>query len=297
MQSAATPAAQHLRVPTRLGVLRVRIVGEGPATVLFPSMFVDGTTWDRLVPLLSGRRLIIVDGPGLGGSSPLERRASIAEAAEAAAELLAGLRGAGWMPEGPVDWVGNAFGGHVGYELAVRPGVLRTLVAISAPVEAVPPALRRRIRVLHPILRLLGPVGIVRDAVVSTMLTDAAAADPAVRETVVQSLIRPTRRSLSLALSSFILRREDVTAHLDSIGIPCLFVAGDDRGDWRPEDARRAAERAPRAAAITIPGARTLIPLEQPGALARALVAFWDGSPERRPVPERGGEASARMLD
>lgn len=61
------------QVPTRLGRLQVRALGNGPATVLWPSMFVDGRTFDPLLTLLPGRRLIVVDGPGLGASEPLHR--------------------------------------------------------------------------------------------------------------------------------------------------------------------------------------------------------------------------------
>ena len=116
----------------------MRAVGSGPATVLWPSMFVDGRTFDPLLPLLPGRRLIVVDGPGLGASEPLQRRSTIAEAADAAHDLLTGSQASDLGIEGPVDWVGNAFGGHVGYELARRPGVLRSLAAVSAPTEPVP---------------------------------------------------------------------------------------------------------------------------------------------------------------
>lgn len=266
----------NTRIPTRLGALQVRAYGSGRATVLWPSMFVDGATWDRLLPHLSGRRLVVVDGPGLGGSDALSRVSSIAGAADAALDLLAGLRAQHAIGAGPVDWVGNAFGGHVGYELAVRPGVLRSLVAISAPVEPIPAGLRRQIRLLQPMLRVFGPVGPVRDAVISAMLTDASAQDPAIRAIVARSLARPSRRSLSLALRSFILDRADVSAHLGRLTVPALFVAGDDRGDWDPEDARRAAAAAPDAEAVTISGARTLVPLERPDALAAALIAFWD---------------------
>ena len=66
-----------------------------------------------------------------------------------------------------------------------------------------------------------------------------------------------------------------MTAGLAEIEIPCLFVAGDDRGDWTPEAAARAAALTPSATAVTIAGSRTLVPLEQPGALARELRSFW----------------------
>lgn len=260
------------RVATRLGALHVRIVGDGPmTTVLWPSMFIDSHTWDPVVPLLTTtRRYVLVDGPGLGLSDPLTRVSDINGAAGAACDLLNGLR-----VEGPVDWVGNAFGGHVGYKLGAMPGVLRSLVAISAPPEALPANLRRQIGLLRPVLRLAGPIGPVRSAIVKAMLTDEAAADPDIRATVVDGIRRPHRSSMIKAVQSFILDRVDVTAELADISVPCLFVASDDRGDWAPEAAENAARLTPNATAVTVTGARTLVPLEQPATVARLVTDFW----------------------
>lgn len=273
--SPAHAESRELRVPTRLGALGVEITGAGPDTILWSSMFVDRTSWYRLVPLLAGRRLILVDGPGLGLSDALQARTSIVEAAGAARDLLAGLRADGALGPGAPAWVGKAFGGHVGYELAVQDGILSSFAALSAPPEPVPAALRRQILLLRPLLRLAGPVGPVRSAILSGMVTDTAASDPALRALVESSLNRHTRRSLTLALNSFILDRADVTDHLPQITVPALYLAGDDRGDWNPADAARAAASTPRARAVTIQGARTLLPLEQPHAVADALQKFW----------------------
>lgn len=265
-------------VSTRLGRLHVRRLGDvGQPVILWSSMFVDGHTWDGFIPHLTAhrpqRRFVIVDPPGLGLSDPLLRASSIAEAADAAVDLLAGLGFTGT----PVDWVGNAFGGHVGFDLATRPRVLRSLVAVSSPAEALPASLRRQINLLKPLLRAFGPVAPVRQAVIGAMLTDDSAARPDLVRVVLDSLDRPTRRSLSLALKSFILERIDVSAALANIRVPALFVASDDRGDWSPADAERSAARVANggASAVTIAGARTLVPLEQPAALAAEVAAFW----------------------
>lgn len=259
------------RIATRLGALHVRLVGDGPTTVLWPSMFVDSHTWDPVLPLLPvQRRYVLVDGPGLGLSDPLTRTSDINGAAGAALDLLAGLD-----VEGPVDWVGNAFGGHVGYKLGAMAAVLRSLVAISAPADPIPRDLRKQIALLKPVLRLAGPVGPVRSAIVKAMLTDRAAADPEIRATLVGSIRRPHRASMSRALESFILNRVDVTAELPAITVPCLYIASDDRGDWAPEDAEYAARLTPDATAVTVTGARTLIPLEQPAEVARLVTDFW----------------------
>ncbi|MDM4763003.1 alpha/beta hydrolase [Galbitalea sp. SE-J8] len=271
--TTATSDERAERVPTRLGALHVRTIGSGPTTVLWPSMFVDSSTWNAILPLLgTARRFVLVDGPGLGLSEPLLRRSSIEEAADAATDLLAALD-----VSGPVDWVGNAFGGHVGYQLAARDGILRSLVSISAPAAPIGTALRARIRALLPVLRVAGPVGPVRDAVIGAMLTEASANDDAIRRVVVESLARPSRRSLTHALRSFILDRRDVTDDLAAIGVPCLYIASDDRGDWSTEEAIDAASRTPDAVAVTVPRARTLIPLEQPALVAEHITAFWAG--------------------
>ena len=259
-------------VPTRLGRLHVRLVGDGPTTVLWSSMFVDSHTWDSMVPLLpSGRRYALVDPPGLGLSEPLRGASDISAAADAATDLLTGLE-----VDGPVDWVGNAFGGHVGFKLAARAGVLRSLVAVSSPAQPIDAALRRQITLLLPILRTAGPVGPVRTAILTAMLTDASRASEPLRQVVEASLARPTRRSMALAVQSFILNRVDVTGELTQLGVPSLFVASDDRGDWSPQDSEYAASLAPDASAVTVQRARTLVPLEQPEMLATLVRRFWD---------------------
>ena len=159
---------------------------------------------------------------------------------------------------------------------ATDPATLHSLVAISSPTEPIAADLRRKIGLLHPLLRLAGPVGPVRDAMIDAMLTDESSSTTATRQVVLEGLLRPTKASMSLALRSFIIDRTDVTDRLADIRVPSLFVASDDRGDWSPVDAERAASLAPGAQVVTITGARTLIPLEQPARLAATILDFWD---------------------
>lgn len=58
----------------------------------------------------------------------------------------------------------------------------------------------------------------------------------------------------------------------------CLGVQLQDQG--APKDAATAAALAPHAEAVTIRAARTLIPLEQPAALAARIRQFWDTTVE-----------------
>ena len=104
----------HTLVQTRLGKLAVREYGRGAVAVLWHSMFVDSSSWARVIePLSRHRRLVVVDGPGYGASDELRRVTTMTRCADAAADLLDGLG----ITE-PVDWVGNAWGGHVGLRFA-----------------------------------------------------------------------------------------------------------------------------------------------------------------------------------
>jgi pimeloyl-ACP methyl ester carboxylesterase len=259
-------------VPTSLGRIAVHVLGAGRPTVLWHSMFVDGSSWGFLLPaLLPGRRLLVVDGPGYGRSDRLRRTVTVSDSVATAVDVLAAL-----APGTAVDWVGNAWGGHVGMELAAtRPDLVRSLVAISSPTQPIGPRLRRQVQLLVPILMLLGPVPPVRNAILAGMLTDESRTDPQAIGVVIDALALAGRRSTVRTVRSFILNRVDITDLLPRIEAPTLFVAGDDRGDWTPEEAEGAAALAPFARSAVVPGSRTLVPVEQPAALATLIREFW----------------------
>jgi pimeloyl-ACP methyl ester carboxylesterase len=104
--------------------------------------FVDSRSWYRAEPALAAQRtLVLVDGPSHGGSQPAQQRFALDDCAVAAGEILDQLG-----MTAPVDWVGSAWGGHVGWVLAAsQPGRIRALVTMASPVSALTTAERRRI--------------------------------------------------------------------------------------------------------------------------------------------------------
>src|SRR5712691_10962344 len=151
----APAGTSAIAVPTRLGPLRVQMAGAGPPAVLWHSLFVDSTTWARVrEPLASVRRLLLVDGPGHGHNPPVARRFTLDDCAGAATDVLDHFR-----IGGPVDGVGNAWGGHVGIPFAAAyPERCRSLATIGSPVHALIPAERRKIALLSGVYRLTGPL-------------------------------------------------------------------------------------------------------------------------------------------
>ncbi|WJG11837.1 alpha/beta hydrolase [Gordonia sp. Swx-4] len=272
-------------VPTRLGRIRVRDVGEGPPAVLWHSMFVDSGSWDRIVPGLAGRRrLFIVDAPWCGASEKSAAAADIEACADAVREIIATVGDV--CGAEAVDWVGNAWGGHVGMHLAaVEPERINTLVAMSAPTRPIDRALRRRIGLLLPMYRVIGARGPVWSAISTTLFTDRTRSDDPEAIAVLRRGLRASGRSMIPAIRTAILNRTDLTWAAARITCPVLFVTTDDRGEWTPEEAREVAATMLDAREVTIREARVIPALEQPGQTVDAVLDFWAQKAEESPLP------------
>src|SRR4051812_41738657 len=151
-------------IETEVGRLAVYDQGSGPATFLWHSLYVDHASLDALVKELGGRRCVRVDGPGHGASPGPRRRYDLAACARAAFQVLDALGAA------EVDWVGNAWGGHVGVVAAVTaPARIKSLAVIGSPMEALPQKARLQSNLLLAMLRV-GLTGIGANLLGDVML-------------------------------------------------------------------------------------------------------------------------------
>ena len=266
-------------VETRLGALAVRVRGEGPVAVLWHSLFVDDSTWNRVEDdLARSRRLVIITGPGHGASMDPGRRYNMDECAEAAADVLATLG-----IDEPVDWVGNAWGGHVGIVMAARwPERCRTLVTLGTPIQSYTLSERLRIWILLPVVRLFGPVGSIITGIQEVLLSPTTRAqDPEASKLVVDCLSSMNRAALVNAVISISLRRPDLTPQLAQIRCPTLFVTGSDHTGWTPEQAQAAGRLLADGATEVIPNVAYLTPLEAPDRTVQLVGSLWAQSLQR----------------
>src|SRR4029450_2340999 len=122
----------EISVPTRLGPLHVHTIGSGPPALLWHSLFVDSTTWIRVQQPLSGmRQLIQIDGPAHGHNPPAPTRFTLHDCVGVAVDVMDHL-----SIQEPVDWLGNAWGGHVGVLFAAaHPDRVRSLTATGPPIH------------------------------------------------------------------------------------------------------------------------------------------------------------------
>ena len=267
-------------VDTHLGTLAVRVRGEGPVAVLWHSLFVDDRIWNTVeADLARARRLVIITGPGHGASPDPGRRYDMDECAEAAADVLAALG-----IDEPVDWLGNAWGGHVGVVFAARwPERCRTLITLGTPVQSYAVSERLRIWALLPVVRLLGPVGFIVTGIQEVLLSPTTRAqDPEAARLVADCLRGMNRAGLVNAVVSISLRRPDLTPRLAQIRCSTLFVTGSDHTGWTPEQAQAAGRLLADGATEVIPNVAYLIPLEAPDRTVQLVRNFWAQSLQRR---------------
>ncbi len=260
-------------IETSVGRLAVRVVGDGPTAVLWPSLFMDERSWDRLLPTLTqDRRLVIINGPGHGASGDPGHRYSIQDCATAASQVLDRL-----ALKTAVDWVGNAWGGHVGLRFAAeRPAQCRSLITLGTPVAALSRSERRRTYPLLVVHAVLGPIEPVLSGVSEVLLSvHTREHDPEAVELVRDSLRHANRRMLRNAVISISLRREDLTDLLPAITTPTLLVTGSDHHGFTPPQAEAAARLIRNGRTAVVPDAAYLVPLEAPTTTSRLIREFW----------------------
>ena len=263
-------------IPTRLGSLAVRVSGEGPIAVLWHSLFVDDRSWHRVEEgLARHRRLVIITGPGHGASADPGHRYSLEDCAAAAADVLVAL-GA----REPVDWVGNAWGGHVGVVFASTwPDRCRTLATFGTPIQAYSRSQRLAFRLLLAVYRLVGMVDVLSTAIGDVLLSPSTrSTDPEAVALVRDSLRTMKRPALANAMLSISLGRPDLTPRLDAIRCPTVFVTGNDHAEWPPDQAQAKSRLLPRGSAVVIRDTAYLTPLEAPAETLRIVRDLWGAS-------------------
>lgn len=260
-------------IETALGPLLVRRAGAGAPAVLWHSMFVDSETFAAVVEELSRHReLILVDGPGHGGSPGPRRLYSLPDCATAAVQVLDALG-----ISAPVDWVGNAWGGHVGIIFAnTYPDRCRTLTTIGTPAYPLSRAERLRIGLLVYLYRMLGPGPFSRAVVDALVGRNAIEAEPSAASAVAEAFQRGDKRGKFWAMRSLMLRRPDLRPVLPRVQVPALMMSGRDDPMNDPLEAESAARSMPGGRFVPVAGGGHVAPLlVASDEVTRNILGFW----------------------
>ena len=268
-------------VSTDLCRLHVRHTGTGPPVVLWHSLFFDSRSWGSLVDALARDRTVYaVDGPSHGKSEAVHRDFTYDEIVDSAEQSLDRLG----LTE-PVDWVGNAFGGHVGIHLAARGSRIRTLTTIGTPIQG--NTLKEKLTKLWPLTelyRFVGPIGFLKKQLSDSLLgPEAVAAQPDQARTVIESFATADRDGMVHAMRSMMLRRSTVEDLLPRITVPTLMMSvRDDVVAWRPDEARRTCAAIPDCRVEEVAGTGHVSPLlVDRDRILRLVTEFWSAAPPK----------------
>jgi pimeloyl-ACP methyl ester carboxylesterase len=185
---------------------------------------------------------------------------------------------------GPVDWVGNAWGGHVGIQLAAHHrGRIRTLTTIGTPVQGL--SARERWLMCWPLValyRVAGPNPLLLKALSDALLGgETIAAQPDRAAAVIGAFAAADRAAMFHAMRSMMLHRPTMARDVTTIDIPVLMLAArEDPMGWRPADAHAIAATMPDARVGDVAGSGHVAPLLIDAEnVVDSVVGLWQSVP------------------
>jgi pimeloyl-ACP methyl ester carboxylesterase len=273
--------------------LRYLVGGEGEPLVLVHGLGGAASNWIALAPLLlPGRRLLVPELPGHGGSQPLPGQPDLDAYAESLALLLEHEAAA------PGQVVGHSFGGAVALRLAIRrPELVGALVLVGAAGIS---SGRRRARYALAVTGLVQPGKriaphrrlVARSALLRTLVFGrwGAADPPALPPDVAEAFLSGPARHTDTSSAGNALVREDPRQDLEYVRCPCLVLWGARDSQLPVGDAFEYARRL-HASLRTIADCGHLPIGERPEACADAIESFLGAVGGREsPAPNRGAQ-------
>jgi pimeloyl-ACP methyl ester carboxylesterase len=267
------------------GVIRYRDLGLGAPVVLIHGLLVNGTVWDRVVPLIAANTRCIVPELPLGSHSlPMREDADLSPPALAAliAELIERLE----LED--VTLVGNDTGGALCQLVAARhPERLGQLVLTNCDAfeNFPPPAVRPMLTALKlpgviAATALLARLRPVRKAMFSAMpLTMETIPDELVKSWVAPLASHGVRRDLARVVRGISPSHTLAAVELlRSFDRPTLIAWGERDRFFPQADAESLAATFPRARLELIPDARAFVQLDAPERLAKLIGSVADGA-------------------
>jgi 3-oxoadipate enol-lactonase len=261
-----------VRVPTVLGLLRVRVGGNGPAILCWPSLIMDGSMWTAQAEHFGAdHRVVLVDSPGHGDSSALTRPFTFEECARCVVQILdhLGVERA--------DFVGNSWGGMIGGTFAaLHPDRIGSAVLMNCTASPAGPWQKVEYTALALMARLLGGLRgpLVKPVVDAFVGPTTKRSRPGVIATIRAAAQRVDVSSVRWAVTSVVPKRPDQRALFASIRTPVLVVAGIEDATFPVAETRAMADAIPGSRFVVLDNAAHLAALECPDEVNALIAEF-----------------------
>jgi pimeloyl-ACP methyl ester carboxylesterase len=270
---------------TRLGPLAWRSSGQGPALVFFAGALANGDLWRDVVAALEDRyRCITVDLPL--GAHPWPLTAGADRSATSLARLLLDCLELLDVDDATVvanDTAGGLLLLSLAIEHPAHARIARLVLSNCESYDQFPPdALKSAVALCRRLPRVArAAIGLQARLPGARRRLVAGAAGSGPDEARTASFFAPARRDrrvagdLVAALAGF--RPQlllDAAPAIERYARPVLLVWGDACEFFPPAAARRLESAFPDATLVIVPGAKTWVPIDDPGAMAGAIGAF-----------------------
>ncbi|WP_424942065.1 alpha/beta fold hydrolase [Aliiroseovarius crassostreae] len=255
----------------RHGTLSYREAGSGPVLVLLHGVGMQSAAWEpQIIGLSQTHRVIALDLPGHGGSSPLAKTAQLADFVDwlHAALITLGMS--------DLSLAGHSMGALIaaGYAVTHPKNLQRValLNGVHRRSEEARNAVIARADLIRsgsfdaetPLARWFGDSPIDQDA----------------RDKVSRWLSQVNKEGYATAYSAFARGDETYADEINNIPCPLLALTGDGDLNSTPAMSQAMADAAPLGRAMIIEGHRHMVNLTAPDAVNDALLTWLETTPE-----------------
>lgn len=269
------------------GTVAYREAGEGEPLVLIHGVGMQSAAWGPQVEALSSaHRVIALDMPGHGGSSPLPAGSGLEAFVDWAARAIRGLG------LGRVNLAGHSMGSLIAAGVAVEHPDLILRVALVNGVHRRGEEAREAVMSRAAAIRAAADEGRPADpeAPLSRWFT-AGWADQSARALTSQLLADVSPDGYATAYAAFASGDRVYADRLAEIACPVLVLTGEMDANSTPAMAEAMAAAAPRGRAFVVPNHRHMVNLTAPETVTEALRDWL-----ARPTLDDGSGQSLRQL-
>ncbi|WPU64212.1 alpha/beta fold hydrolase [Peredibacter starrii] len=177
------------------------------------------------------------------------------------------------LPQKKMTLIGFSMGGHVAQEFAIKyPERVEKLVVIAASGEGYPPEEKKLVLDTLPALEKGKFTGIT-DKRLKDYLAPASYENLEIRNTI-HAMAGADAKEVYLRQLKATLERRNISADLQKVTLPMLYVAGEDDKIVLPSAIERTAKNPKNAKFESLNDCGHFVPLEQPGILNMILLDF-----------------------
>ncbi len=262
---------QYLK--TNVGILSVYIEGDGLPMILWPSVFMDHTIWEKQISALAMQyKVIAIDPPGHGKSASIEKSINVDNCSNTVVEIMDALD----LAKAAI--VGVSWGGMVAISFASRfPDRCLGIAILNSSARNATLMDKLTNMPLVVLLKLFGFIKFLQNSAVNQLLGEACRKErPEVVSYIKGQLALLLPSDAAIVARDIFIGRQDQRNRLASIKCPTLIIGGEEDVSFPPYHSQELHNQVPGSTLILLEKVGHLAPLEASEVINDLLISFLD---------------------